>query len=116
VTFFWDPVTLEHRFGPNNITNLNAANPNIPNFYEPITAPQPNQSTAYYENYETYIQTVGAGQPGTWSNAFNQADVAAFLPYNLHEPVLAADQCLFELRRLCDGLSAMVDRQLQRQQ
>ena len=82
VTFFWDPVTLGVD-GPNSITNLNAANPNIPNFYEPVTAPQPNQSTAYYENYETYIQTVGAGQPGTWSNAFNQADVAAFLPYNL---------------------------------
>lgn len=82
VTFFWDPVTSGID-GPNSITNLNAANPNIPNFYEPITAPQPNQATAYYENYETYIQTVGAGQPGTWSNAFNQADVAAFLPYNL---------------------------------
>jgi hypothetical protein len=85
-TFFWDPNQGGIDGDPSDITSLsgpNSPNTNSPNFYQPITAPQANQSTAYYENYQSYIQTVGSGQSGTWSNAFNQQDYNGFLPYNL---------------------------------
>ncbi|RUL63080.1 filamentous hemagglutinin N-terminal domain-containing protein [Dyella dinghuensis] len=86
LTFFWDPNTGGIGTSPTDITALsgpNSAYPNSPNFYQPINAPLAGQSNAYYANYQTYIQTVGAGQAGTWSNDYNQGDWAAFLPYNL---------------------------------
>ena len=74
-TYFWDPSTGSISFSPTTISSFQ--------FYAPVNAPLAGQSTAYYQNYQPYIEAVGAGQPNTWSAAFNQADFTAFLPYNL---------------------------------
>lgn len=75
-TYFWQ--LLGGLGSPTDITGLSS-----PNFYQPVIAPQAGQSTTYYENYQSYIQAVGAGQPNTWSYAFNEGDWTGFLPYNL---------------------------------
>jgi hypothetical protein len=84
-TFFYDPTDS---FVVSPASNI----PVGPNgaFYQPVTAPLTYQATAYYQNYEAYINDVGANQPGTWSFAFNNADYNAFLAYNAS--TLAAPQ------------------------
>ncbi|MFK2856610.1 filamentous haemagglutinin family protein [Dyella humi] len=77
-TNFWDSSGL-----PDNGFGAPAYSITGFQFYEPITPPQPGQSSAYYNNYLSYIGAVGAGQQGTWSYAYNLGDVSAFLPYNL---------------------------------
>lgn len=51
-------------------------------YYEAITAPLPNQSAAYYQNYTMYINEVGAGGNGTWSLAYNWGDYWTFYNYS----------------------------------
>jgi filamentous hemagglutinin family protein len=70
--FLWDPTDT---FEPANPTSI------ISQYYQPVTAPLQDESTAYYENYGSYINAVGAGQPGSWSYAFNNGDFNYFL-YN----------------------------------
>ncbi|WP_188794175.1 filamentous haemagglutinin family protein [Dyella nitratireducens] len=65
--------------GPSVATNI--VNDTNSNFYFAVKEPQQFQSHAYYLNYQAYIDTVGYGQPGSWSYAFNQADFNVFLYY-----------------------------------
>ncbi|WP_284319242.1 filamentous haemagglutinin family protein [Dyella acidisoli] len=74
---FWDPSQLV--VDPLGVSSyINGFQ-----FYQPVTAPLPGQSTTYYTNYQSYIDAVGAGQQGTWSYTYNEGDASGFLPYNL---------------------------------
>jgi len=77
-TYFYDPSdSFINPAGSTSITDSTNSQ-----FYQPVVAPLTAQSTAYYQNYGTYINDVGAGQPGTWSYAFNNADYSGILAYN----------------------------------
>ena len=75
--YFYDPTdSFLNTYTSSFIDSTNSQ------FYQPVTAPLTAQSTAYYQNYATYINDVGAGQPGTWSYAYNNADYSGMLAYN----------------------------------
>lgn len=88
-TYFYDPDTgAVNPLGATSITDSTNAQ-----FYQPVVAPLTAQGTAYYQNYGTYINDVGAGQPGTWSYAFNNADysgILAYKPSTVAAPQIAA--------------------------
>jgi filamentous hemagglutinin family protein len=64
-------------------------------YYEPILAPLANQSAAYYQNYMLYIKEVGAGEPNTWSLAYNWGDYWTFYNYNPTPPGVAPQPAAF---------------------
>ena len=84
-TYFLDPTDSFIQLSPSSITDSTNSQ-----YYQPVVAPLVNQGDAYYQNYGSYINAVGAGQYGTWSYAFNNGDYNAFLYYNAS--TLAAPQ------------------------
>lgn len=83
--YFYDPTDSFLNVSANSFVDSTNSQ-----FYQPVVAPLTGQGTAYYQNYGAYINDVGAGQFGTWSYTFNNADYNGFLYYNA--PTIDAPQ------------------------